>query len=64
MTYPYLGYIEVDGKDVVVLFTNKDIGVVVHSDSDDIKYKFGKNSTFNEDSFDFLPEGVAVKIQN
>ena len=64
MTYPYLGYKNVEGKDVVIFFTNKNIGVIIHSDSDDPKYKFGKNATFNEDDFDFLPEGQSITIQN
>lgn len=64
MIYPYLGYKQVDGKDVVIFFTNKDVGVIIHSDSDDPKYKFGKNATFNEDDFDFLPAEQSISIQN
>lgn len=64
MQYPYLGYKSVDGKDVVIFFTNKDQGAIVHSDSTDPKYKFGKNATFNEDDFDFLPEETTITIQN
>jgi len=44
--------LNLDGKDVVIFFTNKDQGAIVHSDSTDPKYKFGKNATFNEDDFD------------
>lgn len=64
MTYPYLG-IKRDGEKVcVILFTNPGIGVVVHSDLDDQRFKFGKNASFNEDDFDFYPEGQTVILMN
>ena len=65
MEYPYLGYRKVDNeKMVVVLFTSKDTGVVVHTETQGPMYRFGKNAEFDEEDFLFLPAEQYVTLNN
>lgn len=65
MEYPYLGYRKVDeDKMVVIMFTDKDKGVVVHTETEGPKYKFGKNAEFNEEDFLFYPPEKFVRLNN
>lgn len=63
--YPYLGYIENDrGQKIVVLFTSPDEGVVVSAEYDDSALRFGANDTISEEGFDILPPDMVVRLQN
>lgn len=71
MEYPYLGFKNADGSGVVsknsiiVFFTSKNHGVIVHNiDESDNENKFGKYTEFNEDEFYFYPEENTVVITN
>ena len=62
--YPYLGIKEVDGKHYVVLFTEEDTGVIVMSEINDEKIKFGYIGSFDETQFELLPKDQCVRLSN
>lgn len=63
--YPYLGKHTYKGKTYVVFFTEKSKGVVVMSEVEqNDKYKFGAYGEFDEEPFEYLEEGVCVRLQN
>lgn len=64
--YPYLGRNKVDGKDIVVLFTDEDCGVVVMSKFEKgSKFAFGKYiENFAEEQFEVLPPDLQVSLSN
>lgn len=64
--YPYLGRNNVNGKDIVVLFTDEDCGVVVMSEFDKgDKFAFGKYlENFAEEQFEVLPPDLQVSLSN
>lgn len=64
--YPYLGRNNVNGKDIVVLFTTEDSGVIVLSEFDnDNKFAFGKYlENFAEEQFEVLPPDLQVSLSN
>lgn len=63
--YPYLGEREYKGEKYVVLFTEKNYGVVVMSNIEEIEeLKFGKFGDFNEDLFTYLEKDVCVRLSN
>lgn len=65
MEYPYLGYRKVDNeKTVVVMFTSKNTGVVVHTETKGPMYRFGKNGEFDEEDFLFFPAEQYVTLNN
>ena len=64
MRYPYLGVKTVDAKQVTVLFTERDKGVVVSSETGDDEYRFGKYGDFAEDEYDFMPQNMCVRLNN
>ena len=64
MNYPYLGKIEINGKNVVIMFTDENEGTVVLNESGDDKFRFGRHDEFNEDLFEFLSPEEVVRIGN
>jgi len=64
MKYPYLGIKSVDDKNVTVLFTERDKGVVVGNETDNDEYRFGKYGDFDEEEYDFLPQNMCVRLNN
>lgn len=66
MTYPYLGVKEFNTDEhVVIFFTEKNKGVVVDNTTiSNDSYKFGRYGEYDEDDFDFLREGVCVRLNN
>lgn len=70
MNYPYLGVKFMDDKKNVVLFTSENKGVVVLDETMEDGLRFGTNSDFNEDEYDFLPANdgngneLCVRISN
>lgn len=64
--YPYLGRNNVNGKDIVVLFTAEDSGVIVLSEFDkNDKFAFGKYlENFAEEKFEVLPPDLQVSLSN
>lgn len=64
--YPYLGRNNVNGKDIVVLFTAEDSGVIVLSEFDkNDKFAFGKYlDNFAEEQFEVLPPDLQVSLSN
>ena len=62
--YPYLGIKEVDGKKYVVLFTEEDTGVIVMSEVNEGKIKFGYVGDFDENEFEMLPSDQCVRLSN
>lgn len=64
--YPYLGRNNVNGKDIVVLFTDEDSGVIVMSEFDkDDKFAFGKYfENLAEEQFEVLPPNLQVSLSN
>lgn len=64
MEYPYLGEKDVNGKKVVVMFTDENEGTVVLNESGMDEYKFGKHGEFDEDKFDFFSPEKVIRIQN
>ncbi len=64
MNYPYLGKIEINGKNVVIMFTDENEGTVVLNESGDDKFRFGMHDEFNEDLFEFLSPEEVVRIGN
>ena len=70
MTYifphPYLGKNNVNGQDIVVLFTDADCGVIVMSQSEqDDKFAFGKYyENFAEEQYEVLPPNLQVSLSN
>ena len=63
-SYPYLGIRQINGKSYVVLFTEEDTGVVVMTDTDSEKIKFGLIGSFDETEFDKLPQDQCVRLNN
>lgn len=64
MNYPYLGELEINGKKVVVMFTDENEGTVVLNETNNDKYRFGRHDEFNEDNFDLCPPQQVVRIGN
>lgn len=73
MEYPYLGFKNEDGSDVlteksiIVFFTSLNKGVVVHNNNENTGNKdlaFGTYGTFDEDEYEFYPEQNTVILQN
>lgn len=63
--YPYLAKNTVGEKTYVVLFCEKDHGVVLNSEiTDKPQLAFGAIGDFDEDSFEVLPNEVRIYIQN
>ena len=64
--YPYLGRNNINGNDIVVLFTDEDSGVIVMSEFDkDNKFAFGKYyENFAEEQFEVLPPDLQVSLSN
>lgn len=65
-TYPYLGRNNINGNDIVVLFTDEDSGVIVMSEfGKDNKFAFGKYyENFAEEQFEVLPPDLQVSLSN
>lgn len=64
MNYPYLGHIENDEENLVVLFLRENYGIVVMSNVPDENLKFGTESNFNEKDFKPLPKDRCVRLSN
>lgn len=62
--YPYLGVNQFEDKSYVVLFTEPEYGIIVMSESDNDKLKFGVIGNFDESKFDDLPKDQCVKLNN
>lgn len=62
--YPYLGINQYKNKNYVVLFTEEDRGVIVMSESDNEKLKFGTIGNFDEGQFKVLPPEQCVRLNN
>lgn len=62
--YPYLGINQFENKSYVVLFTEPEYGVIVMSESDNDKLKFGTIGNFDETKFDYLPQDQCVRLNN
>lgn len=64
MNYPYLGHIENEKENLVVLFLKENYGIVVMSNVPDENLKFGVMSNFNEKDFEPLPKDKCVRLSN
>ena len=62
--YPYLGIKRIDGKSYVVLFTEEDTGVIVMSEINDDKIRFGEIGNFDESKFELLPKDQCIRLSN
>ena len=64
MNYPYLGHIENDKENLVILFLKENYGMVVMSNVPDENLSFGTLSNFNEKDFELLPKDRCVRLSN
>lgn len=64
MKYPYLGHIENDKENLVILFLKENYGMVVMSNVSDENLSFGTLSNFNEKDFELLPKDRCVRLSN
>lgn len=65
MNYPYLGKKTYNGNEYVVMFTERNYGVVVMSEVEGNKnIRMGKIGDFDEDAFEPLESGKCVRLSN
>ena len=63
-SYPYLGRAYENEKMYVVLFLEKNYGVVVLNETNNSQYNFGTLNEFDESKFDYLPPEECVRLSN
>lgn len=64
MQYPYLGRKYLDGKPFVVMFFEEERGIVVMNETGRDELNIGQVKDFDEDSFEYLPNDVDVRLNN
>jgi len=64
MQYPYLGRKYLDGKPFVVMFFEEERGIVVMNETGHDELNIGQVKDFDEDSFEYLPNDVDVRLNN
>lgn len=63
--YPYLGYIVENENNIIVFFISENKGVVLYNDgSQNLDYTVGRLGEFDEDEWEFYPEGSYVRLSN
>lgn len=63
--YPYLGVREYNGQEYVIMFTDKDYGVVVMSEIEGVDaLRFGYIGEFDESLFKPLDKDRYVRLSN